>query len=91
MTVTESNDTPEAVDDARQVSEDTAVIIAVLANDTDEDGDTLSVTSVGTPAHGTAAVGANGTVVYTPAANYNGPTASATRSATAAAARPRRR
>jgi large repetitive protein len=54
------------------VSEDMAVMIPVLANDTDEDGDTLSVTAVGTPAHGTAAIMANGTVVYTPAANYNG-------------------
>ncbi len=72
VTVTESNHTPEAVDDARQVSEDMAVIIAVLANDTDEDGDPLTVTSVGAAAHGSAAAGANGTVVYTPAANYHG-------------------
>jgi VCBS repeat-containing protein len=72
VTVTEVNHKPIAVDDARQVSEDMAAMIAVLANDTDEDGDTLSVTAVGTPAHGTAAIMPNGTVVYTPEANYNG-------------------
>jgi VCBS repeat-containing protein len=72
ITITEANHTPEAADDARQVSEDMAAMIAVLANDTDEDGDPLSVTSVGTPAHGTAASIANGTIVYTPAANYSG-------------------
>ena len=49
-----------------------AAMIFVLANDTDEDGDALSVTSVGTPAHGTAQVLPNGTIVYTPAANYTG-------------------
>ena len=30
------------------------------------------MTSVGTPAHGTAVLQADGTVLYTPAANYNG-------------------
>ena len=45
----------------------------MLANDSDLDGDTLSVTSVSTPAHGSAVVNAAGTITYTPAANYNGP------------------
>ena len=72
VTVTEANHTPHAVDDTRQVTEDMAVMIAVLANDTDEDGDTLSVTAVGTPAHGTAVLHPTGAIVYTPAANYNG-------------------
>ena len=45
-----------AVDDAATTAEDTAVSIAVLANDSDLDGDTLSVSGVGTAAHGTAAV-----------------------------------
>ena len=72
MTVTRVNDGPVAVDDAATTAEDTAVSIAVLANDTDLDGDTLSVTSVTAPAHGTAAVNPDGTITYTPAANYNG-------------------
>ena len=44
----------------------------MLANDTDLDGDTLSVSSVTAPAHGTAAANPDGTITYTPAANYNG-------------------
>ena len=42
------------------------------ANDSDVDGDALSVTSVGTPAHGTAVLQGDGTILYTPEANYNG-------------------
>ena len=43
-----------------------AVSIDVLANDNDLDGDALTVTSVGTPSHGTAAINSDGTVSYTP-------------------------
>ena len=42
--------------DAATTTMQTAVAIAVLANDTDADGDALAVTSVGLPAHGTAVV-----------------------------------
>ena len=66
------NAAPVAVDDTATTPEDTATTIAVLANDTDANGDTLTVTAVTTPAHGTAAINANGTVTYTPAANYAG-------------------
>ncbi|PYR72641.1 MAG: hypothetical protein DMF87_27575 [Acidobacteria bacterium] len=59
--------------DAAATSEDTAVSIAVLANDSDVDGDTLFVSGVGTPAHGSAVTNANGTITYTPAPNYAGP------------------
>ena len=49
---------PVAVNDTATTAEDTAVTIAVLTNDTDLDGDTLSVTGVTIPAHGTATVNA---------------------------------
>src|SRR5262249_13190817 len=52
--------------------EDTTVTIAVLANDTDPDGDALTVKSVGAPAHGSAIISADNSVTYTPALNYNG-------------------
>src|SRR5205085_2512406 len=39
---------------------------------TDPDGDTLAVTVVSPPAHGSAVARADGTITYTPAANYNG-------------------
>ena len=64
---------PTAVDDTATTNEDTATDIAVLANDTDPDGDALSVTAVTNPPFGTATVNPNGTVHYVPDANYNGP------------------
>src|SRR5207247_8845121 len=53
------------------VAEDSSVSVNVRANDTDVDGDTLTVTAVGTPAHGTAVI-QSGNVLYTPDPNYNG-------------------
>jgi VCBS repeat-containing protein len=67
-----SNTNPAAADDAATTSEDTPVTIAVLGNDSDADGDVLAILAVGAPGHGTAAANANGTITYTPAANYNG-------------------
>ena len=48
------------------------VTVDVLANDTDPDGDPLSIQSVSVPAHGAATIVA-GKVVYTPSATYVGP------------------
>jgi len=72
VTITATNDAPAAADDAATTAEDTAVTIAVLANDSDLDGDTLVVGSVGAALHGGAVINPDGTVTYTPAANYNG-------------------
>ena len=47
--------------------------LGVLANDTDADGDTLTATKVGDPAHGTVALNANGSFTYSPSAGYVGP------------------
>ncbi len=71
VTVTPVNDAPVAVDDADTTDEDTAVTIDVLANDTDVDGDTLTLSAVGTPANGTAEI-VNGKIVYTPNAGFDG-------------------
>ena len=71
LLVTDVNDAPVAVDDSASTNEDTPVTISVLANDTDVDGDTLSVSAVTQGAHGSAAV-VGSDVKYTPAANYNG-------------------
>ena len=72
ITVTPVNDAPEAKDDPVTTAEDTPTNIAVLSNDSDVDGDTLSITGVTNPAHGTAVVD-NGKINYTPAQDYNGP------------------
>lgn len=72
ITVTNLNDPPVAVDDTATVTQNsTNNSINALSNDTDEDGDTLSLTAVDAPAHGTAWIQA-GTVRYTPTTGYTG-------------------
>ncbi len=65
------NDAPVAQADFLTIPEDTKVDIDVLANDTDVDGDTLTVTALGRPTVGKVALKAN-RAVYTPKADYNG-------------------
>ena len=72
VTVTPVGDAPVAGDDTASTAEDTAVEIDVLGDDSDVDGDTLSVRSVTVPSSGTAAVGPGRSVTYTPAANFCG-------------------
>ncbi|MGE0247705.1 MAG: Ig-like domain-containing protein, partial [Pyrinomonadaceae bacterium] len=75
LTVTPVNDPPVANDDTFTVAEDSgATALDVLGNDSilPDAGETLTVTSVTQPAHGTVAINPDGTVSYTPDANYNG-------------------
>jgi hypothetical protein len=73
ITVTSVNDAPVAVDDAAATAVDTAVIISVLANDTDPDtGDTLSITGVTQGTNGTVVDNGDGTVTYTPNLSFTG-------------------
>ena len=67
-----SNDPPNAVNDSGSTNEDQSVTINVVANDTDPDGDTLSVINTTSPAHGSVAIVNSASVRYTPAANYHG-------------------
>src|SRR4029078_11550452 len=67
-----SNNSPIATDDTATTAEDTPGSVAGLANDTDPNNDTLTVTGATDPPHGTAAVQGDGTILYTPDANYNG-------------------
>ncbi|MGE0039656.1 MAG: Ig-like domain-containing protein [Vicinamibacterales bacterium] len=70
------NQPPIASDDTRALPEDSAPVnIAVLANDSDPDGDLLSVSIVSGPSHGTASVTAGREIAYTPNPDYNGPDA----------------
>ncbi|TOL67679.1 RTX toxin, partial [Vibrio parahaemolyticus] len=72
VTVTPVNDSPVAVDDATSIQEDTAVTIDVLTNDTDVDGDKLSIESASVPKEqGTVEV-VDGKLVFTPVENFNG-------------------
>ena len=65
------NTPPLALDDAAATAQDTAVAIAVLANDADPDGDPLAIIALGTPANGTASM-AGASVTYTPAPAFVG-------------------
>ncbi|MGI2935857.1 tandem-95 repeat protein [Vibrio diabolicus] len=70
--VTPVNDAPVAKDDTATTQEDTAVTIDVLPNDTDIDGEKLSIESASVPKEqGTVEV-VDGKLVFTPAENFNG-------------------
>ncbi|MFW9636623.1 tandem-95 repeat protein [Vibrio parahaemolyticus] len=72
VNVTPFNDAPVAKDDIATTQEDTAVTIDVLPNDTDVDGDTLSIQSASVPSdQGTVEI-VDGKLVFTPAENFNG-------------------
>ena len=62
---------PEAENDRAETPEDTPLVIDVLANDSDPDGDELRVASVSAPEHGTATV-VSGGVRYEPDLNWFG-------------------
>jgi hypothetical protein len=66
------NSPPDAVDDVAATTEDTPVVISVLANDTDPNGDALVITGVTPGAQGAVADNGNGTLTYTPGTNFNG-------------------
>jgi Ca2+-binding RTX toxin-like protein len=58
--------------DSATTAEDTPTTINVLANDRTTNGGALTSVIVSNPANGTAQVNADGTITYTPAANFNG-------------------
>ncbi len=66
------NAAPLPLDDAATTDEDEAVVIDVLSNDLDADGDTLTVTSATAGANGSTVVNGDGTVTYTPSAGFSG-------------------
>jgi choice-of-anchor C domain-containing protein len=83
ITINGVNDAPDAAPDSTSTNEDTAVIIDVLANDTDPDiGATLTVGSIDGTAissgqtlavsDGTVTLNANGTLTFTPDADFSG-------------------
>lgn len=68
------NAAPRANNDIATTNEDVPITIDVAANDTDSDGvivrSTVAITDL--PDNGSAVHNGNGTVTYTPAANFNG-------------------
>ena len=70
ISVTPLNDAPVAVNDLATTNEDTQITVDVLANDTDSEGDVLTIISVSL-ANGTAAI-VNDQLDITPALNFFG-------------------
>jgi Bacterial Ig domain len=66
------NQAPVAVDDSAQTVNGFPVTINVVANDSDPDGDPLTVTGVSDPPNGTAVNNGDGTVTYTPDCGFFG-------------------
>ena len=71
-TTSGANTAPTAGDDAAATSEDVAVVIFVIANDSDAEDGQPGVQSAGNGANGTTVVNADGTITYTPNADFNG-------------------
>ncbi len=75
LVVTGTNDAPVAIDDTAPVTEDMVLNgTTTLANDSDVDGDNLTVTTtpVTAPTNGTLLLNTDGTYTYTPNADFNG-------------------
>ena len=87
ITITAVNDAPVAVNDTYTVAEDGTVTLLPLTDDTDVDGNTLSITSINgttltpgtaqaiTVSNGTVNITAGGVITFTPDANFNSATA----------------
>src|SRR6056297_708559 len=72
MSVAAANSAPLAEDDTAETTEDTAVSIDVLGNDSDPDGDPLTVTAASAP-NGSVTVEDDNSLTYTPNAGFTGP------------------
>ncbi len=63
---------PDAVDDSASTTQNAPVSISVLANDTDPDGDSLTVGAIGAAGHGTVTSDGAGNLTYAPAFGFSG-------------------
>ncbi|MEW5852151.1 MAG: tandem-95 repeat protein [Myxococcota bacterium] len=72
ITLRPIDDVPVANDDAASCAEGTVAVVAVLANDSGIGDAPLTVTVTSTPGSGTAVVNPDGTVTYTPQADFFG-------------------
>lgn len=70
ITVTGVNDGPDAVDDAYAVSESALATLDILTNDSDPEGDELTVTLLSQPIEGSVSLNANGEVIFDPGTDF---------------------
>lgn len=68
----ENNTPPEAVDDFAEVVESHEIVLGVLENDLDADGDPLTIASLTAPLRGRAELLADGSIRYVPFPHFNG-------------------
>lgn len=72
VTVLVDGDTPQATDDVLPATPGQPVTVSPLTNDTDPNGDTITVTEVTDPANGIVVLNPDGTITYTPNDDFNG-------------------
>ncbi len=72
ITLSAVNDNPLASDDSVIAVEGTDLVIDVLANDVEPEGDSLTVSTVSTPGHGALILNGDNTFTYTSTAGYLG-------------------
>jgi len=66
------NQVPNAIDDSAETTQDTVVVVDVLANDSDPDGDVLTLASVTQGTNGAVAINPDGSVTHTPNHGFAG-------------------
>jgi len=72
ITVNPVNDPPVAADDFVPMNQSNPLVINVLKNDTDIDGDALKAVLDAQPTHGSVVLNNDSTFTYTPEAEFNG-------------------
>lgn len=63
---------PIAEDDFARTAASSAIVIDVLANDSDPDGDTLNVSTLSAPSNGTVILNDDNSILYTPNYRFTG-------------------
>jgi len=72
LQIEQPNQSPQAVQDVISTLQGQSVEISVLENDSDPDGDPLSIVSVTQPQNGTVVNTGNGVLLYSPNASFGG-------------------
>ncbi|MGP0204638.1 tandem-95 repeat protein, partial [Pseudomonas sp. NCHU5216] len=72
LTITAVNDAPVAHDDHATLNEDASIVLWPMSNDGDVDGDSLQLQVLDGPTHGVLVRNADGSLTYTPMADWSG-------------------
>ena len=67
-----ANEPPNVVNDLATTNKNNPIILDVLANDSDLDGDSLVIDNVSDPAHGTVSITTINTIIYAPDPDFYG-------------------